>query len=139
MYNSACILFCHRNVCRSVRTTDKNISQEYGDKIMNLSDNFWNFLGNNPWNAYFLIFGSLFVIMTYFVFKKIRRRKRIYYSFPTATQYMARQGQGNKNGIRCYACGSQEIWRYPVANGVGSRKIGYLHQSHQCGTYLYRT
>ena len=68
---------------------------------------------------------------------RAKRRYNVWISYPSVPEYLARNGQQGENGIKCRVCGSREIWRY--GHDIGWRKWGYLHQCHQCGTWLYRT
>ena len=84
--------------------------------------------------------GVPLAIVTILIARKIRRQRFIYYSYPSVQQYMAHTGLGNNDGIKCRMCGSREIWRYPQSNGITTNGIlGYMHQCHQCETWLYRT
>lgn len=59
----------------------------------------------------------------------------IYYSYPTALQYKNHHCP-DIDGIKCYKCGSREIWSYNQDFGLLDCN---LHQCHQCYTWLYRT
>ena len=70
---------------------------------------------------------------------KSKKMHRIWSSYPSVEHYLGLHG-GNamqENGIKCYKCGSREIWRY--SHYIGIKKWGHLHQCHQCDTWLYRT
>jgi len=70
-------------------------------------------------------------------FWRAERRYEVWISYPSVQEYLSRSGQKGVDGIKCITCGSREIWRY--GQDIGWRKWGYLHQCHQCGTWLYRT